>query len=43
MKQKTARSAAMFVMAVGLIMALSAPAAAATNHVVGGWVPRHRR
>ena len=35
MKQKTARSAATFVMAVGLIMALSAPAAAATNHILG--------
>ena len=35
MKQKTARSAALFVMVVGLIRALSAPAAAATNHFLG--------
>jgi hypothetical protein len=35
MKQKTARSAATFMMAVGLVMALSAPAAAATNQISG--------
>jgi len=35
MRQRTERSAALFVLVVGLVVALSAPAAAATNQVSG--------
>ena len=35
MQRKTERSAALFVLVVGLMVALSAPAAAATNQISG--------